>query len=84
MTTFEKVYERLFMLRGVDTKHMIDCELVWRAAQADREAALAEAVVKALQNAAHDFSIGHAWAGRPHTDFAAELERRARKDAAHD
>lgn len=42
------------------------------------EAAIKAAVAAALQNAAHDFSIGHAWAGRPHTDFAAELERRAR------
>lgn len=47
------------------------------------EAALKEAVAAALRTAAHDFSIGHAWAGRPHTDFAADLERRAR-GAAHD
>ena len=44
MTPFEKTYSRLFMLRGVDTKHMNDCELVWNAVQRDHEAALAAAV----------------------------------------
>lgn len=39
MTPFEKAYHRLFMLRGVDTKHMNDCELVWIAAQREAEEA---------------------------------------------
>ena len=39
MTEFEKTYNRLFMLRGADTKHMNDCELIWIAAmKAEREA----------------------------------------------
>lgn len=31
-TTFEKAYNALFFLRGCDTKHIDDCELIWNAA----------------------------------------------------
>lgn len=45
---FERAYNRLFSLRGVDTKHMADCEEVWQAALTQPQAQQAATVKDCL------------------------------------